>query len=105
LNPVPLRQDLIPLPFFLSFHFSQLINILPTILELDVEFEVEFKLIVSLTLDGGVTTFESLNLFNWLVTPPTTPEMVAQMTIMRINLVVLASLSHTHQTYHTLMRI
>jgi hypothetical protein len=64
---------------------------------LDVEFEVEFKLevelklVVVLTCEGGVTTFESLNLFSWLVTPPTTPETMAQMTIMRMNLFELAS--------------
>jgi hypothetical protein len=61
---------------------------------LDVEFKlaVELKLVVVLNCEGGVTSFESLNLFSWPVTPPTTPEMMAQMTIMRMNLFVLASI-------------
>jgi hypothetical protein len=80
------------LSFFPSA-FIQLTNILPIILALVVlEFKskVEFNLVVELTCDVAVATFESLNLFSWLVTPPTTPEMTAQMTIMRMNLIVLA---------------
>ena len=79
-----------------TFFPSQLTKILPTILTFVVEFpigleEVEFKRVeLRCDVDGEVTTFESLNLFSWLVTPPTTPEMTAQMTIMRMNLFVLA---------------
>jgi hypothetical protein len=76
----------------------QLTNILPTILTPmfngKLEFEVKSKVVFDtcgVTVGVGVATFSSLILFNCLVTPPATPEMMAQITIMRANLFVYIS--------------